>query len=145
MPQLEWRKQLELNYPPLDDEHKAFLAVVNKARKAVEDADFTVVDMIFEACYDYARNHFSHEESIMERISFPDLPAHMKSHRMFIKHISEMRQLYMVAPSDKEKLDIATKMANFLQVWLLGHILSRDKIIKPYLVRLRNMPPKMNY
>ena len=32
MAQIAWRQQMELSYPPLDDEHKAFLKVVNAAR-----------------------------------------------------------------------------------------------------------------
>lgn len=30
MPVALWREQMNLDYPPLDDEHKAFLDVVNQ-------------------------------------------------------------------------------------------------------------------
>lgn len=38
---------------------------------ASQVGDFQMIDRVFEKCYDYARNHFSHEEDIMERIQFP--------------------------------------------------------------------------
>ena len=145
MPIATWRDSMNLNYPPLDDEHKAFLNVVNQAYMASQVDDFEMMDRVFEKCYDYARNHFSHEEDIMERIQFPDIENHMKSHQVFIHNVSEMRKQYEVAPSMEDKRRVSIKLANFLNVWLLGHILSKDKVLKPFLVRLRNLPPRMNF
>ncbi len=145
MPIATWRDTMNLNYPPLDDEHKAFLNVVNQAYMASQVDDFEMMEKVFEKCYDYARNHFSHEEDIMERIQFPDIENHMKSHQVFIHNVSEMRQQFEVAPSMEDKRRISIKLANFLNVWLLGHILSKDKVLKPFLVRLRNLPPRMNF
>ena len=145
MPIATWRDTMNLNYPPLDDEHKAFLNVVNQAYLASQVDDFEMMEKVFEKCYDYARNHFSHEEDIMERIQFPDIENHMKSHQVFIHNVSEMRQQFEVAPSMEDKHRISIKLANFLNVWLLGHILSKDKVLKPFLVRLRNLPPRMNF
>lgn len=145
MPTALWRDTMELGYVPLDDEHKAFMEVVQKSTEAANVGDFATMEWVFEKSYDYARDHFSHEEDIMERIQFPDIEAHMKSHQIFIKNISNLRQQYEVSASEEEKREIALKTANFLNVWLLGHILSRDKVMKPYLVRLRNLPPRMNY
>ena len=145
MPLATWRDSMNLNYAPLDDEHKAFLDVVNQAFMASQVDDFQMIERVFEKCYDYARNHFSHEEDIMERIQFPDIENHMRSHQVFIHNVSEMRQQLDVAPSIDEKRKLSRKLANFLNVWLLGHIMSRDKAFKPYLTRLRNLPPRMNF
>lgn len=145
MPLATWRDSMKLDYPPLDDEHKAFLDVVNQAYMAAQVDDFPMIEKVFEKCYDYARNHFSHEEDIMERVQFPDIQNHMRSHQVFIHNVSEMRQQFDVAPSIEEKRKLSQKLANFLNVWLLGHIMSRDKILKPYLIRIRNLPPRMNF
>lgn len=145
MPTVLWREQMELGYKPLDDEHKEFVEVVQKSVEAANVGDFATMEWVFEKAYDYARDHFSHEEEIMERIGFPDLENHMKSHQVFIKNIAELRGQYEVSASEHEKRQLAMKTADFLSVWLIGHILSRDKVYKPYLVRLRNMPPRMNY
>lgn len=145
MKTVTWRNQMEVGYPPLDDEHKSFLNVVNEAVQVSQDNDFEKMDDVFEKCYEYARTHFPHEEEVMDRISFPDLKSHMKSHQTFIQNISELRQSFHQAKTEAEKEKLAIKTANFLNVWFLGHILSRDKIYKPYLVRLRNLPPRMDY
>ncbi len=140
-----WRNQMNLSYLPIDDEHRAFLRVVNVAQDAAEKDDFMRFDTIFEECYEYARTHFPHEEDIMERISFPDLQAHALSHQQFINNISELRQTYGTAKTPQEYRSICHKTAHFLSAWFLGHILGRDRLYKPYLVRLRNLPPRMNY
>ena len=140
-----WREQMSLNYLPLDQEHQEFLKVVNRSLGVAQVGDFQGMDRVFDACYDYVRNHFSHEEDIMERIRFPDMKAHMQAHRTFIKNISEFRQKYESAKTVEKKQEWAVRTADFLSLWLLGHILSRDKLLKPYLVRLRHLPPRMNY
>ncbi len=145
MPIVPWREQMSLNYPPLDEEHQDFLNVVNQAPIVAQSGDFSKMDWVFEKCYDYVRNHFSHEEDIMERIHFPDIEAHMNAHRTFIQNISEFRQRYENTKNLQEKQKIAIEAADFLNLWFLGHILSRDRLLKPYLVRLRNLPPRMNY
>ena len=141
----KWRDQMNLDYPPLDDEHKAFLEVVNNAVKDYYHRNLDNMPAIFEACYDYVRNHFSHEEDIMERINFPDIMAHIQAHQQFIKNISELRQEYEKAETKGKRLDLMRRTADFLSDWFVGHVLSRDKLIKPHLVRLRNLPPRMDY
>ncbi len=145
MPIVLWRDQMSLNYPPLDDEHQDFLNTVNQSVVAANAGDLKTMDEVFEKCYDYVRYHFSHEEDVMERIRFPDMEAHMNAHQTFIRNISEFRQKYENAIDPMKKKKIAVEAANFLNLWFLGHILSRDKLLKPYLVRLRNLPPRMNY
>ncbi len=140
-----WRKQMDLSYLPIDEEHRAFVTVINSAQEAAEKDDFMRFDTLFEQCYEYARTHFPHEEDIMERISFPDLEAHAQSHQQFIATISELRQTYAKAQTLEEYRYICRKTANYLSAWFLGHIFGRDRLYKPYLVRLRNLPPRMNY
>lgn len=145
MPTISWRDQMSLDYPPLDDEHKAFLEVINRAMMDLYRHELPGIEMMFESCYDYVRNHFSLEEDVMERIKFPDIDAHIAAHEQFIQNIAEFRQAYEVAETQGKKLDIAQKTLAFLSVWFIGHIISRDKMLKPYLVRLRNLPPRMSY
>lgn len=142
---VKWREQMSLDYMPLDEEHRAFLDVVNHSLTVSRVADFNEMEQVFNACYDYVRHHFSREEDIMERINFPDMATHVQAHRTFIKNISEFRQRYEQAATKEIKQKEAIKTADFLSLWFIGHVLSRDKLMKPYLVRLRNLPPRMNY
>ena len=44
---LSWREQMSLNYPPLDDEHKAFLEEINKAAEGLRERDVTKMEALF--------------------------------------------------------------------------------------------------
>jgi len=145
MPVIAWRDQMSLDYPPLDDEHKDFLEVINKANIDLSQRNLDNMSQTFEACYDYVRNHFSEEEDVMERVNFPDIMPHMQAHQQFIKNIAEFRQAYENAETRGKKFELAQRAVAFLSVWFVGHVISRDKMLKPYLVRLRNLPPRMNY
>lgn len=140
-----WRPQMEVGYPPLDEEHKTFLDVINKAQEIAVSKNLVLMDGIFEKCYDYAVNHFPHEEEVMEQISFPDLESHSMAHQLFIAHISELRQIFIASPNVQEQKKSALLTADFLYAWFLGHILSRDKLYKPYLVRLSNSAVQRKY
>ena len=56
MPLATWRDSMMRDYPPLDDEHKAFLNVVNQAYMASQVDDFPMIEKVFEKCYDYANS-----------------------------------------------------------------------------------------
>ena len=143
---VEWREQMSLDYLPLDEEHKAFLDVVNRSVPAARSGDFETMGLVFEACYDYVRNHFSQECAVSWGMSdYPDMEAHIQAHRTFIQNISEFRKIYEAAKTDEDKKKIAIKTSDFLSLWFLGHVFSRDKLLKPYLVRLRHLPPRMDY
>ena len=140
-----WRDQMSLDYLPLDEEHQAFLNVVNRSLTASRAGDVVAMEQVFNGCYDYVRNHFTHEEEVMDRIAFPDMEAHVQAHHTFIQNISEFRQRFEKAKTLAQKQKEAIKSADFLSLWFLGHVLSRDKLLKPYLVRLRHLPPRMDY
>ncbi len=135
---VSWRAQMALGYAPLDEEHEAFIPVVNEALEVLEKKDLVGAEDVFDKCYAFARTHFSHEEALMEKLDYPDIMAHMKSHQIFIKNISELRQLYEFAPED-EKMEVFEQLANFLNVWFIGHVLSRDSLLKPF---LKSLPPE---
>ncbi len=135
---VKWSKNMEVGYEPLDKAHKDFIKIINEALVYSASKELSAIDDVFEKCYDYARNHFPEEEDIMKQVGFPDMPAHEKSHHAFIQNISGLRVHFHNAKNRKEKEKVTTEAVDFLQAWFIGHTLSRDKIYKPYLVRLKN-------
>lgn len=133
---VRWSKNMEVGYAPLDKAHRDFIKIINEAYVYTASREMTSMDNVFEKCYDYARNHFPEEENIMKQVGFPDMASHEKSHHAFIKNISEIRVNFHKATTRREKEQLSGQAADFLKAWFLGHTLSRDKIYKPYLVRL---------
>lgn len=137
MPLARWRETMSLDYPPLDSGHKAFLDVVNSSYMAVQAKDMRAIDNIFKECYLYVQTHISHEEKLMEEMNFPQTKEHIQSHQVFISKVAQMKTAFDTAPTHKDKAQTALHFSNFLSVWLLGHLTTQDKQMKPYLRQLK--------
>ena len=137
MPLARWRDSMSLDYPPLDDEQKAFLQVVNASYMAVQAKDLSGIEGTFKECYAYVRAHLSHEENLMQKMRFPDIENHMKAHQVFISKLAQMKQAFDAAQTSEEQQTVALHFSNFLNVWFLAHITGPDRLLKPYLRRLR--------
>lgn len=144
---VKWRDaEMSLDYPPLDDGNKVFLQAIHRATEMViKKHDLSGMSAMFDTAYGYARNHFPLEEDLMERIDYPGLKDHRSAHELFIKNIAGFRLAYNRAETQVKKLEMARKAMAYLSLWFPGHLLKVDKPIKPYFVRLRNKPPRMNY
>lgn len=131
-----WLKNMQVGHPILDLEHKSFIDIVNESYVLLAQKklpDFHVVFLKIEA---YIQMHFPKEEQIMQKIAFPDFDSHQESHKQFASNISELKKNFLSASVEGEKEKIAHHTADYIKAWFLGHTLSRDKIYKPYLVRL---------
>ena len=136
--ELFWSKNMLLNHLELDEDHQSFVSIVNDMYRSYYTKDMTLADNVFERCFSFARTHFSREEAILAEIGFPDIESHQKSHQAFYKNILEFKELFLMIPQKEERLLFVLKTADYLKSWFLGHLLGRDRVYKPYLVRLNN-------
>lgn len=134
--ELFWSKNMNLGLLFLDDDHKGFILLINDLYKAYYQKDLVLASQILQRCLFHQKNHFSKEEMVMEQIQFPDLISHKKSHQQFLENILELIQSFEMAPKKEEKEKFLLQTADYLKSWFLGHVLSRDRLYKPYLVRL---------
>ena len=83
---------------------------------------------IFDELLEYAGYHFTEEERLMERVNYPDLPAHHLHHEKLVDLVHRHRaQLESGAPgADAQALE-------FVKTWLLSHVLEADREIGAYL------------
>lgn len=131
-----WLKNMQVGYEPLDAEHKSFIDIINEAYVMLAQKNLSTFDNIFLKVDGYMMQHFPHEELIMRQVVFPDVMSHIESHQKFAVHVTELKKEYQSAKKGAQKEEIAAQTADFIKAWFLGHTLSRDKIYKPYLVRL---------
>ena len=131
-----WLPNMQVGYEPLDKEHKSFVDIINESYDLLAQKKLDTFEDIFFQIDAYMTRHFPHEELIMRQIVFPDVISHIESHRRFVIHINELKKEFNGAKSSSDKEQVAGQTADFIKAWFLGHTLSRDKVYKPYLVRL---------
>lgn len=120
---IEWSEELSTGIPEMDDQHRQLITLLNQFYAAVEQGEREEgIYTLFRGVDDYTLFHFSAEEQLMERIGYPDLEAHKKTHAMF-------RQEYRSAMDRHEQGDrkAVRDLVAFLFSWLYTHISKTDK------------------
>jgi len=119
-----WNKRYETGIALVDAQHKELFWAVNRLAAAfVEGAakDAAAESLAFLARYTI--EHFHAEESHMEEIGYPNLPAHRAEHKALLEKVVVLQR--KMEAGGEITLDVTI----FLARWLKYHI---DKVDLPY-------------
>lgn len=125
----EFKDEFRTGIESIDKEHAKLFEIANKAYETLMD-DFIpdkydyIVEILNEL-KDYAYTHFKHEEEYMMSINYRKLFSQKAMHNEFIQKISE----YDLSDLDENQKDAIVGILNFLNDWLVEHILKSDKLI----------------
>jgi hemerythrin-like metal-binding protein len=75
----------------------------------------------------YAREHFTAEEVLMQEYVYPEIESHKKQHDYFINTTAELAVSFM-----DNRNTTAGEIAEFLILWLATHILKSDMKYKEF-------------
>ena len=90
------------------------------------DAIKETVNKSFLDVIDYAGEHFSMEEEIMEHFNYPRFDDHVKNHRDFAEKLKEKFENF------GEDEIVAHGLLSVLKKWLVNHILKDDRDYSDY-------------
>ena len=115
-----------IGVPEIDNEHEHLFELLNKTNTALqsEDADVAAItSRLLNELYEYAVQHFAHEEAYMLSIDDPEL------NRQTIEHEAFREKVTSAITSGNLDLDAAKDLLTFLAKWLYRHILGSDILI----------------
>lgn len=125
----EMKEEFYTGISMVDEEHAELFRIVQKAMDLYQDPfvsdKYDNIIVILEELKAYAEQHFSHEEAYMERIQYKRLFSQKMDHNAFIEKLSESDLEAM----DENQDEYILKLLNFLNDWLVHHILEKDKLI----------------
>ncbi|NLK74783.1 MAG: hemerythrin family protein [Clostridiales bacterium] len=113
----------------IDKEHQKLFEIANRAYETLMD-DYIpdkydyILDILTEL-KDYAQTHFRHEEEYMESIKYKRLFSQKIAHQQFIEKIES----YDLQEIDENQKDVILELLDFLNDWLVNHIMYADKLI----------------
>ena len=129
MPIVTWRDEYNINVEQLDSQHQKMLEIVNNLHAAVEARENKSVlrDMLVELA-EFTRVHFSTEEDLMKKYSFPDFQDHQIQHRLLLQHLNDLATAVSIGkhPTFYSDYDVSTD-------WALVHISEYDKSLGLFL------------
>ena len=113
----------------IDEEHQMLFDIVGKIHKAIEvelvHDKFDLILDILDELKEYTRVHFADEESYMKEIGYEGLAQQELLHQKFIETLDDLN----LDDVDENQEAYLFECLNFLQNWLVNHILKVDKLI----------------
>jgi hemerythrin len=122
-----WTDSLLTGIKEIDDQHRVLFDVIARLELAVSQEDkWSAVHYALVELSSYVNIHFAVEESLMRLHDYPDLEAHIASHRAFSAELAEIKK-----HSIRE--DVSESMTTLVKTWLVHHIGKEDFAYVPHL------------
>ena len=120
---IKWDDKYSVGISMIDDEHKEFIAIINKAVAIKENNDNPVeVREILYKMIKYAFKHFATEETYMKKFNFPEFQLHRNEHLDFTdKTFANHNKVIM------GDYQIANEILEYLKQWFVNHIQETDR------------------
>ena len=118
-----WDDKFSFGISIIDEEHKKFIGILNKAIIAKEHNNKPEeIKEVLKEMNNYALEHFTTEEAYMKKFKYPEYKSHKKEHHDFSMTTSAI--LKKVIKGDYQ---IIKDTLLYLVGWLLNHIQVTDR------------------
>jgi len=112
-----------LGIADVDLQHLKLVHLVNDLRDATSGGKGNeTLDRALAALIQYTQIHFAAEERLLAANGFPDLDAHRAEHERLTVRLIDIR-----AKLHAGRLELTPPVMNFLDDWLVKHIVGTDK------------------
>ncbi len=120
---IEWNETYSVGVELFDEHHKQLFVLLHKLELCNENSQENddLINKTLKELMEYTHYHFSEEEKALERYNYNDLERQKKGHAYFVSQIEDYHSKYL--GGSKPQL---TDVVNFLNEWLLQHILDSD-------------------
>ena len=124
-----FKDEYRIGVEQLDLEHEKLFEIADKAYTVLMDEyvhdKYDYIGEILNELRDYSVTHFQHEEEYMASINYRKLLSQKVEHQDFIDKVSA----YDFSQIDENQKDAILEILEFLNEWLIDHILKSDKLI----------------
>lgn len=128
---MPWSETFALGVNTIDNQHRWLVQATNQLHDLIasQNPDRSRVREILEGMVDYSMNHFILEEELFARFDYPETVPHTNEHNAFTRKTIEL----LLRFEREESTMIDKDVLDFLQHWLINHILKSDKAYAPLL------------
>jgi hemerythrin-like metal-binding protein len=115
---ISWTPKLSVSNDEIDKQHQGLIQLSNDLPETLEKKS---INRIIFLLYKYTREHFKAEELLMKSVNYPDLVDHKVKHDELIDKLNNFALESLTSDYD------AKKLKEFIQEWIIEHILGTDK------------------
>ncbi len=131
---IQWRDQMSVGVKVIDEDHKVLIGLVNLFETEMRaNLDLAGLNTIAKRLYDYAKTHFDREEKIQLVSDYPTYDAHRRLHASLLADLEAFIRKVFIDRKVTVGPETADELSNFLQHWLVDHVLQVDLKMKGHL------------
>lgn len=101
-----------------------------KLFQIIDEIKVAISPKVLSKLQDYVDDHFSLEESYMEKINYPNSEQHIKSHQYFSNKITNLLEKHIVLSPE-----LGEELAEYLEKWLKDHVFGIDKDFESFMIK----------
>jgi hemerythrin len=129
MKDLIWDDTLSVHIQEIDEDHRRLIELFNILNHSVVEGDAAdYIEAVMEELITCTAWHFRHEERLMLKYGYEGLEEHKTEHQELVESARELQQKIL-----QEGKPVSNEDIEFLERWLVGHILSTDMDLGSYL------------
>jgi len=121
---IAWNDGYKIGDSAIDEQHQELFLRASDVIAATTHEGQTLCTM---RLYQFTRTHFSHEETLMRRLGYPDIDEHIKQHDELITQLGEFSQHLA-----RDNL-IKAELEAFISHWFLTHVATADAKLAAFL------------
>ncbi|MGD0584886.1 MAG: bacteriohemerythrin [Oryzomonas sp.] len=124
---VEWQDYLSVGVEEIDRQHRLLLDKYNAFFTAYSEgrADEEVIRLL-GFLEEYVATHFADEESLQQRIGFPDFQRHRNQHLELTRKVAELKERLETKGAAS---DLVASTGLLMTGWLIEHISVMDRAI----------------
>lgn len=121
-----WKDEYSVGVEMIDEQHKMFVGIINELYTAIQEkkGDIVLKD-IFNQLVAYTQFHFQTEERYFDEFDYEGAAEHKAAHQALIKQVTDLQK------KEAEIMENPFKLMDFLEDWLIEHIMGMDKLYGP--------------
>ena len=122
--------------PLVDDEHRHLFEIIEQTNDLIHEKllhdKYEEIMRLLDELKTYTETHFSDEEALMEKISYPGIDAQKKAHAAFVDKLVHI-DINELDEIDEHQQTYLFELINYLLNWLSNHILASDMKLGEYI------------
>lgn len=149
-----WRAGMTTGNDLIDQDHKYLLALFNSIELALSKPELMrYLPTFFRQLVDYTADHFSREEQIQLKVSYPNYLPHRRQHIEIVERLEALHARVIEelgpGPDDADqdgevprptkddpevvRQRLESDVLALAREWVINHVLKADKEMQPYL------------
>jgi hemerythrin len=131
---LEWTETLATGITTIDSQHRELFRRINDLVLAIKQHRCkSEIDGMIKFLDDYARVHFSEEETHMRETGYGGLEAQRGEHEKYLAALAGLKEQASLPRFQVGSYDLSATTNQVVVDWIVGHILKLDMRFAEYL------------